>query len=376
MTQEIISMEKSPLKIKLLVPELMRFIAAVSVLIWHYQHFYYVAAEPVDFERTQQPMYGFFKIFYEYGFYGVHVFWCISGFIFFWKYKDTISQKHINARDFFILRFSRLYPLHFITLLMTAAMQAIYSYQSGSYLVYEFNDSKHFLLQLFLASNWGLENGYSYNGPIWSISVEALVYLTFFLTVRYIANSLCVNIGVLLLCIAVKFFQIKNSYFDCLIFFYLGGLTVYTIDFLHRGKYGPYFNTILVVTGLSVCVGFITYSIYGHRLHPSLLIAAYTPILLCLSQKIVNLNSNIRSLIEMAGNSTYAMYLLHFPLQLLIMTICIYANIKIPAQNLVFFSSYLITSLILASVTYHFFEKPMQFYLRKKFNNHNVRNEK
>jgi peptidoglycan/LPS O-acetylase OafA/YrhL len=367
MFQKTISAEQSPHTIKLLLPELMRFIAAISVLIWHYQHFYYLAGEPVNFEKMQQPMYAFLKIFYEYGFYGVHVFWCISGFIFFWKYKEAIAEKRVKGRDFFLLRFSRLYPLHFVTLLMIAGMQAIYSHRSGSYFVYQFNDLKHFFLQIFLASNWGLESGYSYNGPIWSISVEVLVYLAFFLTVRYIANSVYVNLGVLLLCVAAKFFQIKNPFFDCLIFFYLGGLTVYVIEFVHKNNYAYYFNYMLLLVGLSLSIGFAVYGIYGNRLYPSLLIAAYTPILLCLSQKKVNSKSNFGSLIEIAGNSSYAVYLLHFPLQLLVVTICSYISVKIPTQSSIFFLSYVFVSLLLASMAYYFFEKPLQDYLRMRF---------
>ncbi|TAM46504.1 MAG: hypothetical protein EPN61_05205 [Burkholderiaceae bacterium] len=68
---------------KLLGLEVVRFISALSVLVWHYQHFFYIADKPTDFVRELQPFYSMLSIFYDYGFYGVQVFWCISGFIFF-----------------------------------------------------------------------------------------------------------------------------------------------------------------------------------------------------------------------------------------------------------------------------------------------------
>ena len=45
---------------KLLGLEIMRFISALSVLIWHYQHF----AWPGNFIREEQPLYRYLNIFY------------------------------------------------------------------------------------------------------------------------------------------------------------------------------------------------------------------------------------------------------------------------------------------------------------------------
>lgn len=138
----------------------------MAVLFWHYQHFSYIADKPTDFVREEQPLYSIFSLFYDYGYYGVQVFWCISGFIFFWKYKTAIADKIVNVKNFFILRFSRLYPLHLATLLLIALLQLIYFSQKNFYFVYQHNDYIHFFLQLFLASNWGVEKGPSFNGPI------------------------------------------------------------------------------------------------------------------------------------------------------------------------------------------------------------------
>ena len=86
-------------KNRLLGIEILRFISAFSILIWHYQHFSFIADTPVNFEKEQQPFYSVLKIFYNHGHLGVNVFWCISGFIFFWKYRDIISEKSIQANS-------------------------------------------------------------------------------------------------------------------------------------------------------------------------------------------------------------------------------------------------------------------------------------
>jgi peptidoglycan/LPS O-acetylase OafA/YrhL len=204
---------------KLLGLEALRFIAAFSVLIWHYQHFAYIAGAPVDLVRDRLPLYGLLQPFYETGRYGVWVFWCVSGFIFFWKYRDAIFERSMPGWKFFVFRLSRLYPLHFVTLIIVAILQSIYFRWQGYFFVYQDNDIQHFLLQIFMASKWGLESGDSFNGPIWSISVEVLVYVIFFLMLRFVTRSALLNLVVILVCL-----NISGQVFSCLAFFYAGGL--------------------------------------------------------------------------------------------------------------------------------------------------------
>jgi peptidoglycan/LPS O-acetylase OafA/YrhL len=211
---------------KILGIELLRFTSALAVLIFHYQHFTFVGASPVDLIRTQQPFYPVLGFFYRYGFYGVEVFWCISGFIFFWKYAREIAGRTLAGYTFFILRVSRLYPLHLATLLFVAVMQWVYRSKNGAFFVYQVNDLQHFVLQLFMASNWGPETAESFNGPIWSISIEVLVYAIFFMSLRYLSSS---AIFITLVAVGAGLIQLlklsENPLFTCLMYFYLGCLT-------------------------------------------------------------------------------------------------------------------------------------------------------
>src|SRR6218665_1310018 len=102
--------------------ELMRFACALAVLVWHYQHFYYVGGVPVGFSREAQPWFQWLQPLYHHGFLGVQAFWCLSGFIFFWKYAQPVAGGRVAGWRFAALRFSRLYPLHLLTLLAVAAL--------------------------------------------------------------------------------------------------------------------------------------------------------------------------------------------------------------------------------------------------------------
>ena len=185
---------------KLLGLELLRFAAALSILFLHYLHFAYVADKAVGLDRDRLPFSGLLHFFYESRPYGVWVFWCISGFIFFWKYRDAIFDRSVPGWTFFAFRLSRLYPLHLATLIAVAVLQSLYFRMHGYFFVYQNNDVSHFLLQLVMASKWGFESGDSFNGPIWSISVEVLVYLLFFLMLRA-TRSWLLNVAIVAACL-------------------------------------------------------------------------------------------------------------------------------------------------------------------------------
>lgn len=160
---------------KLLGLELLRFMSAVAVLFYHYRHFAGLAGMPA-IARASVPFYASLWPLYEYGQYGVQIFWVISGYIFFWKYGKTIHQKIVSAREFFWLRYSRLYPLHIATLAMVIGLQAVHRQLTQSNFVYPTDDGMLLLRQLFLTTDWGPQPPFSFNGPIWSISGEVAVY--------------------------------------------------------------------------------------------------------------------------------------------------------------------------------------------------------
>ena len=167
--------------------DFLRGIGAFSVLIWHYQHFFFLNAgeiPPPSLDHSTQPLYVFFAIFYDHGLKAVQFFWTISGFVFFYVYrfKNTIS-----IEEFALARFARLYPLHFITLIIVAIEQICSMSLLEKFEIYRINDIRHFILNVFMASQWGLQysaNMYSFNGPIWSVSLEILVYMQFYVIMK------------------------------------------------------------------------------------------------------------------------------------------------------------------------------------------------
>jgi peptidoglycan/LPS O-acetylase OafA/YrhL len=153
---------------KLIGLELLRFASALAVLFFHYRHFAEMAGMP-DVGRSAVPFYALLWPLYEYGQFGVQVFWGISGYIFFWKYGVAIRSGAVSRASFFWLRFSRLYPLHFVTLFAVLGLQAIHRQLSGADFIFPSSDPGLFVRQLFLATDWTQLGRFSYKGPVWSI---------------------------------------------------------------------------------------------------------------------------------------------------------------------------------------------------------------
>lgn len=352
---------------KLLGLEIIRFISALAVLGWHYQHFSYVAGKPVGYMSEHLPFYSVFRLFYDYGFYGVQFFWCISGFIFFWKYREAIASRAVGEKKFFILRFSRLYPLHFATLLLVAALQTAYIAQQGYSFVYQNNDLTHFAFHLFLASNWGVMKGPSFNGPIWSISVEVLVYGFFFLALRYVSKSAWVNVAVLAVCAAAKLAGLTSPIVDCLAFFYVGGLAAMAFQYLEISRQKSWAVWVaLSVMVLAPVAAYVT-GVFRHENLVMGFLFFYVPALVYVAARNVPVRPAVQKVIEAAGNMTYSSYLIHFPIQLAIVLYFGHVREPIPYESPVFFVAFMGTVLVASYYIYRLFEMPAQRFIRRRF---------
>ncbi len=346
--------------------ELLRFLSALSVLVWHYQHFSFVGEMPIGFTTARQPFYMLLAPAYRFGWLGVDVFWCISGFIFFWKYNELIRERKIDGRRFFVLRFSRLYPLHFVTLLAVAGLQWLYLKEHGHYFVYQLNDVRHFASHLFMASNWGFQTGYSFNGPVWSISIEVLVYVFFYFSVRYVSGSLAATAVVAILAFSAQEAGLDvDGLSQCLMFFYAGGLTAFAFKLTGRSPKAAAVASVLAVLGI-VASGIVVLLVPRAR-NPYHLLLVCTPAAMFLLTRHLRLTAGVRRLVEIAGNTTYSSYLLHFPLQLIVMLGCSYAGIRAPMYDWRFFLGYIGLTLLLAVGIYRFFELPAQDLIRRRF---------
>jgi peptidoglycan/LPS O-acetylase OafA/YrhL len=362
---------------RLYLLDISRGIASLSVVLWHWNHFAFEKhILSKDFILENQPLYNILKIFYEKGYTGVDYFYLLSGFIFFWLYKDSIKMKLTTARVFIMHRFSRLYPLHLVTLIIVALLQYLYTSRQGYSFIYPFNDLYHFLLQLGFASYWGFQKGWSFNGPIWSVSIEVILYFIFFLSAVY-------HLGNRLFCFIVSIVSVTLLYltdqaiFEGLSLFFLGGFIynslVKTTNKDSSLKLLIYSFTI--ISWLFVFINFYVFDISNLFLKfgiIGLIILKLFPIYILFPLTVSSLvlfeidKGSILKKLSWIGDITYSSYLLHFPLQLLFALAVSYsildAKFYLQIKYLILFYVILIP---LSYAVHQKFELPIQKIIRK-----------
>ena len=343
---------------KLLGLELLRFLAAFAILVFHYRQFAFVGDRDVGLLWDQLPLYWLLAPFYASGPHAVRMFWCISGFIFFWKYRDAIADRALDGWRFFVLRFSRLYPLHLATLVAVALLQPLYFNVNGSWFVYQNNDLAHFMLQLLMAGNATSQDALSFNGPIWSVSVEVLVYFFFFIMLLA-TRSWLLNVALIVISL-----RIPGEIADCFAFFYAGGLAAIARQCLQSS---PARALAAEIAGWLTVVALICgYWLMGGRLESIglLLLLISTPVLLYSLSRDFVLPARLQLIVEAAGNMTYSSYLLHFPIQLAMVLGFHAMQASIPLYDNAFFALFIGFTLLASHVTYRYFEAPAQRFIR------------
>ena len=349
---------------KLLGLELIRFTCAIGVLFWHYRHFYSTSGAPA-FTHSAQPLYGLLAPFFDYGHFGVQLFWGISGFIFFWKYGEAIAKQAVSGAKFFWLRLSRLYPLHIATLLLVAMLQPIHVALTGQSFIYQDNSATSFVAHLFMASDWGGPGPYTFNGPIWSVSAEVAVYALFFLAVRHFgAGWRTISVAVVASLVGQSAGLASNVLYCGCYFFGGGAAARLFLDARASGR-ETLLSRLSLVT-LAALGGYVWLAdiALDHQIVTRLLLVGTPPLLIVGAQDSKLLDRWPRA-IQAAGNLTYSTYLIHFPLQLATAIGCAAAGMVLPLQSPVFLIAYLAATMIAGRWLFIRFERPAQSWIRR-----------
>ncbi len=143
----------------------LRAYAAVWVMLLHLQ--YSLGVRPhVDLGA-----------FVAHGFWAVDIFFVLSGFILCLTYAGRLEARWPVYVDYLLARFARIYPLHLLTLLLLGAVYF------GGHLLGHFQPlpagfrPDQFLANLGLLHAWSTVDRLNWNYPSWSISAEWFAYL-------------------------------------------------------------------------------------------------------------------------------------------------------------------------------------------------------
>ncbi|MDP6977255.1 MAG: acyltransferase [Myxococcota bacterium] len=342
----------------------LRGMAAFGVtLFWHYSHF---GAGRV-FEGMAADW------LYRYGLMLVDFFFVLSGFVLSHVYLEALKRREVHPATFFVLRFSRLYPLHLVTLLYVAGLQGWRFREGLDSFVYQANDLAHFVLNLLFLQQGVVRTVYSYNGPAWSLTIEEVSYLAFFVSLYFFAKSFrAVFAGLVVLGAAINLTNLDTHLLNLdisrgLVGFFAGALAFQ----LHRVAQERERSTQLAVLAAIICVvvvGYYTKQGYPRTssilvVHSLLIFPA--AVLLVLNSGPLNRLVSVGPLAYL-GEISYSVYMLHFPVQLTLVTLDQRLGLGFAYFSLDFFVLYAASVVAVSVGSFHAFERPVQQWIRSR----------
>ena len=142
----------------------LRGIAALWVVVFHFSE---IIAKFVPTENS---------LLLTKGYLMVDLFFVMSGFIIYHVYQKNFETglSGIQFRRFIVARFARVYPLHFITLVLCLLI-LVPMFGWDPYM----GNPRAIPTNLLLIHSFGIHNSFNWNVPSWSISAEWWAYMVF-----------------------------------------------------------------------------------------------------------------------------------------------------------------------------------------------------
>jgi len=288
-----------------------RFVLALGVVLFHYQlQWPWPTLEQTGLiERARL---------------GVDVFFILSGFVLTHAYRLAIAEGRLDYRRFMMARFARIYPAHLVVLSFVLVM-VIGARLVGAEFDRELYNPAGLILTLLLVQAWGPEFVTAeWNGPSWSLSAEWFAYLSFPLF-AWCGYKLRQRPAVLLGLTAALFLMLDLAYqhlFGDIVVHaeakmgilriipeFLYGVALYRLG--ERLRFRPGFAACMAVaTSVSLVL------LMHFRADDRLIVVAAGPAVLSLALLSKARADGAISLpwMRAAGEASYALYLVHFPL--------------------------------------------------------------
>lgn len=347
----------------------LRGIAALGVVVWHYgAHF---GAMP--FKLALFP-------FYNAGFLFVDFFFVLSGYVIARAFWREPRQSRLGSN--ILARVARMYPLHLLTLLIVAILLAcLPATARDPDFVQPTNDARHFLLNLLLLNQSGLQEGWSFNTPAWSISAEFIVNVAFLGFIylgargRMLLMVLAAATAVGLLISSPRpyidgqfaFGWLDVNLFRCSLGFASGIAVYWLVHRLDLARVLVRQSLLCTVLGAASLAALLGVMVVSGR-HPP--VAHYLMSIAVASGCVlfVPFAPVLRSLLRhrplvYLGDISYSTYLVHYPLQLAIYLAGALGLVQVDFDSPITFVAFIVAVIVVSAATHRFIEMPGQKWL-------------
>ncbi|MBW9261404.1 MAG: acyltransferase [Candidatus Thiodiazotropha sp. (ex. Lucinisca nassula)] len=328
-------------KIRLLELDAIRGLAAIGVVLYHYFYRY----NEIYGHSTLTVQWSYF------GQYGVHLFFIVSGFVIFWT-----LQKVEKPADFIVSRFSRLYPAFWVAVPLTFSIVYFFGLPGRQVSL------ESALINLFMFHEYfGISH---VDGVYWTLTVELTFYFWMFtvyifgllekveyffipvLIVSILHSVGLVDVGVIKKILILNYASL-----------FLAGICFYR---LARNQYQ--IRSILFLLFSLIAI------FYAYSFTVFILITVFYVIFLISTTRGLAV-LRVRALVFL-GSISYSLYLLHQNIGYVVLN----GNYKLGIDPLLSVAIALLITLLLASLSFFYVEKPMLIFIRKRYKDSRVMN--
>jgi len=314
-------------------------------------------------------------IFQE-GFVGVSFFFVLSGFIISYSYKKRLLEKNISKHQFWIARLARIYPLHLATLFF-AVLLHLEIWQNT------WRGICHFIPNLFLLQAFIPEQSfyYSFNSPSWSLCCEMLFYALFpvfiqwFSSIRKLLAVLFVLMTIILTGMAYTpqdqtlvntiwyvnpFFRLCDFFIGMLLLEFYERYRHIHLSYKKASLFEILASVIFLVFYLSANSFSIVYRASSYYWIPvSLVVFVFALQRGCISKLLSN------KYLVYLGKISFGVYMFHFLVLDVLVRVTHKMGLELYAPTS--FAILILITLLLSSLSFHYFEKPVNLWVKKQF---------
>ena len=304
------------------------------------------------------------SFFYNYGFYFVEFFLMLSGFIFFYVYRDKIIRQNINFNSFIIKRYIRICPLMWTTLFTSFLGQVIFYYLEGNFWLDTGNNTVFTLFLHILGLQKFFPINQSWNYPAWSLSVFLVCWIIFFIIIKVSKGNMSIQIiaslSMILLGITLQVnlsfplpllnSEIARGY----IAFFAGGIIYYIYEYNSNIKFIKRGGGIVLI-----CVVYILHNVINISIEPLGLILTliFFPLVLlsCLEINWLNKILSLKPLVYL-GKVSFSIYLCNFTVQIFTVILNSKLNNCLNYSSWEFFVGNILFQILIGSIFYKYIE--------------------
>lgn len=352
----------------------LRFFAALSVIIGH-----------VELLKSQLGLDSSYKLFLRinFGGLGVYFFFVLSGFLItYLLFIEEDKTGTINVRKFYWRRILRIWPLYYFIMALSLFVLPHFEIMHIPWLQKYFEPNFYWNLALFLFMLPNLALSFMpalpHAGQLWSISIEEQFYLLWPLLIKKVENKLKLIISSIVIVLIVKVLFVlsvklgllstgnfivglKNvfamSKFECML---VGALGAFVFKEGKEKWLNMIYNKWVFFVTLMI-LPFLSYCLFDYA--NDIIHLPYSILFLIL---IMNVSTNPKSFLKLEykvftflGKISYGLYMYHMMIIVLFVKIGVmYIETDEIWFNLYLYLVTLVASILIATASYYWLEKP------------------